>query len=142
MTITSLQAPVLDSIHWILTAIWTGTLVIASFSVFTTFNVYKALASLTTAGSLKNFYSGLSLEILQYRDYVKRTDKEALENLENFGPHFVANWIDIPRLLLYWTLMGYLLGLGLLSLLQWKEPYDPNGLKTRETNRNICIGLT
>jgi hypothetical protein len=142
VTVTSLQTPVLDNIHWTVTAAWTSTLVIASFSVFTSYNVYKALAGLTTAENLKRFYSGLSPDILKYRDYIERMDKEALNNVEDFGPYFVAQWIDIPRLFMYLTIMGYLLGLGLLWLLQWKGPYDAQGLTTRETSRNVRMGLS
>ena len=91
----------------------------AAFAVFSAFHLYRTLALVKKADYVQRLFSGLSED---NRAELAKLDPEVRAVIErhDFGPHFVAYGLDLPRQFLNGTLISYLLGLGLYWFYSWQ----------------------
>src|SRR5271170_5817291 len=84
VTVSSLQNPVLDSIHWIVNAIWTVTLVLSVVTAFSSYMVFGGLAALLSTEDIRNFCSGVPGSSEERRPL---QESSALSAVSELGPY-------------------------------------------------------
>ena len=138
VTITSLQTSYLPNVHWVVSAIWTATLVFSLLSVYSSFILHKSITDLGSNLALKKYFSGTWISTKKQRKRSKMAPDASLV-VPAFSPSFVAYKITTPSRLLDMAIMGYLLALGLYWLLSWVTLWKPDAGQDRETSRNVCL---
>lgn len=112
--VSSLQWPSLSRAHWLVTAVWYGSLVLALFAVILAFHLSLLIAyydiHLDRDGAIYNLLKGKAT-----LDKDSRGSQEE-DNVEHPGNRAVMFVLQIPILLFSYAVLAFLSGLALLAI--------------------------
>ncbi|KAK1755822.1 hypothetical protein QBC47DRAFT_381399 [Echria macrotheca] len=132
---TSLQSPSLPQTHWSVRAVWTVTMVFSVLSAFSAYFAFTALSRLRSTGDIVGFYAGVPEHCLR-RWLSEQTETRRIYELGFMGPVLISDYLSLPGQLLNYSLITYLLGLGLSCLLPFTVPSTSEGT---DSDRNVFI---